>query len=63
MRRLSDQERVALVEVGPPDEGPISEETFEECIRMGWGFWGDDGFWYVTPLGVQARKLDDEARK
>jgi hypothetical protein len=39
MRRLNDQERVALREVGPPGEGPVSPETFNELIRLGWGCW------------------------
>jgi hypothetical protein len=63
MRRLTDQERVALREIGPPDEGPVSEETFNECIRMGWGFWGDDGFWHVTTKGARALELDELARR
>jgi len=62
MRRLTEQERVALREIGPPDEGPVSDETFGECMKMGWGYWGADGYWYVTASGRQALALDDAAR-
>lgn len=71
MRRLTDQERIALREVGPPDEGPVSDATFAECIAMGWGFWEPpppeerpgEGYWKVTPSGREALRLDDLARK
>lgn len=71
MRRLTDQERMALVEVGEPGEGPVSESTFAECIRMGWGYWGRDSgwrgwfggkLWFVTAAGKRAKELDDLAR-
>jgi hypothetical protein len=62
MRRLTDQERIALREVGPPDEGPVSDETFAECIRMGWGYWGAD-HWHVTAAGAHALALDNLARE
>lgn len=64
MRRLTDEERIALVEVGPPGEGPVSPETFAECIRQGWGFWGapPEDYWHVTPAGWRALELDDLAR-
>lgn len=70
MRRLTDQERVALREVGPPGEGPVSDETFDECIRQGWGFWDRPprwafwrrGYWRVTATGRRALELDDLAR-
>jgi hypothetical protein len=61
MRRLTDQERIALREVGSAGEGPVSDETFDECVRMGWGFWGSDGYWYVTPIGRYALDLDSRA--
>ena len=73
MKRLNDQERVALREVGPPGEGPVSDETFEELIRLGWGCWAlRDGFfnhllrrryWKVTDAGRLALELDDLARQ
>ena len=40
MRRLTDEERIALREVGPPGEGPVSPATFAECVAQGWGYWG-----------------------
>ena len=65
MRRLTDQERIALREVilpGDPDHGvPVSEATFAECVAMGWGFWLE-GTWYVTQRGIDALRLDDLAR-
>ncbi|HXB28074.1 MAG TPA: hypothetical protein VNV25_25315 [Gemmatimonadaceae bacterium] len=60
MRRLTDQERIALREAGPPGEGPVSDATFAECVRMGWGFWLE-GSWYVTGPGIEALRLDDLA--
>ena len=62
MRRLTDQERIALREVGPPNEGPVNDETFAECERQGWGYWSPL-FWCVTPLGRRALELDDLARR
>ena len=61
MRHLTDQERIALREVGPPDEGPVSDATFAECVAMGWGFWLE-GTWYVTEPGIKALAYDDAAR-
>jgi hypothetical protein len=63
MRRLTASERIALREVGPPGEGPVSDATFEECIRQGWGFWGPkpDVYWHVTEAGRRALALDDLA--
>ncbi len=61
MRRLTDQERIALREVGPPGEGPVSNETFAECVRQGWGRWSA-GLWWVTESGRNALALDDLAR-
>jgi len=72
MRRLTPEERMALVEIGTPGEGPVSDATFEECIRMGWGYWAigpsfwdrltRQRYWYVTAAGRRAKELDDLAR-
>ncbi|MHB8431620.1 MAG: hypothetical protein ACYDDZ_14045 [Acidimicrobiales bacterium] len=70
MRRLTDEERIALREVGPPGEGPVSDATFDECVRMGWGYWEPppieerpaQGYWKVTVAGREALRLDDLAR-
>jgi hypothetical protein len=72
VRRLNDEERVALREVGPPGEGPVSNETFEELTRLGWGCWAPrEGFfnrflgrryWKVTVVGRHALELDNLAR-
>jgi hypothetical protein len=62
MRVLTDEERVALREVGPPGEGPVSDATFAECVRQGWGYWGADKLWYVTEAGRKVLALDDSAR-
>lgn len=72
MRRLTDEERIALVEVGPPGEGPLSDATFAELVRLGWGCWRmrpglwnrllGRRYWHVTPAGVRARELDSLAR-
>lgn len=40
MRRLTDEERMALVEVGPPGEGPVSEGTFAELVALRLGHLG-----------------------
>lgn len=61
MRRLTDEERVALREIGEPGEGPIPDAVFDECIRLGWGFWDSEGFWHVTAAGRKALELDDAA--
>ena len=65
MRRLTDQERIALREVilpGDPDHGVVvNDSTFDECVRMGWGFWLE-GTWYVTEPGIKALAYDDAAR-
>jgi hypothetical protein len=58
MRRLTVEERIALKEVGEPGEGPVSDATFVECIRQGWGYWGSDELWYVTPRGRHALAID-----
>ena len=75
MRRLTDQERIALREVilpGDPDHGVVvNDSTFDECVRMGWGFWEPpppeerpgEGYWKVTASGREALRLDDLARK
>jgi hypothetical protein len=60
MRRLTDHERTALREIGPPGEGPVPLEVFDELIRLGWGYWAD-GFWFVTAAGSEALWLDDLA--
>jgi hypothetical protein len=66
VRRLTDQERIILREVGPEGEGPVTDSTFEECIRQGWGYWENDGerdsYWKVTPSGRKALELDNAAR-
>ncbi len=61
MRSLTDEERIALRQVGDPGEGPVSDETFAELERLGYGFWGEE-YWEVTPAGVLALTLDDAAR-
>lgn len=61
MRRLTPEERLALQETGPPGEGPVSSATFEELIRLGWGYWGmdEEGYvWCVTTAGRLALELD-----
>ena len=62
MRRLTAEERIALREIGPPGEGPVSDATFDELARLGYGAWVDDG-WTVTPAGARALALDIEADK
>lgn len=62
MRELTTHERIALIEVGAPDEGPVPDEVFEELSKLGWGYWGNDGFWHVTAAGRRARALDDIAK-
>ena len=61
MRLLTDDERIVLREVGPPGEY-APDAVFEECVRLGWGLWGDDGCWYVTSRGRAALALDAAAR-
>ena len=72
MRSLTPQERMALVEVGPPGEGPVSDETFAELVKLGWGYWGPargwrgwlgGRSWYVTAAGRAALELDTLARQ
>lgn len=73
MRRLTDQERVALREIGPPGEGPVAPDVFDELIRLGYGCWAPrEGlfdrllgrrYWKVTPAGQKALELDDLARQ
>ena len=75
MKRLTDQERIALVEVGPPGEGPVSPETFQELERLGYGRWAWPSlwealwrrrfhrYWQVTPAGRKALELDTLARQ
>jgi hypothetical protein len=61
MRKLTDHERTALCEIGPPGEGPVPHEVFDELVRLEWGYWAD-GFWFVTAAGSEALRLDDLAR-
>jgi len=61
VRTLTPEERIALVEVGPPGEGPIPDEVFAELERLGWGYWAD-GLWYVTAAGRAALEYDTLAR-
>jgi hypothetical protein len=65
MRRLTDEERMALRTVGEPGEGPVSDATFAELERLGWGRWAREAegtFWEVTPEGMKALELDTIAR-
>jgi hypothetical protein len=69
MRRLTDHEREALVEVGPPGTGGVPDSVFTELAELGWGRWvpdpdGSDGtkVWIVTPAGRRALELDTLAR-
>jgi hypothetical protein len=72
MRRLTDEERIALVPIGPPGEGPVSQATFDELERLGWGKWvvGPSlldcllrrKFWAPTTEGLRALELDTIAR-
>lgn len=68
MRRLTDLERRALVEVDLLDEGPIPDHVFAGLVELGYGYWGPpeaDGvsYWHVTEAGRKALALDDLARK
>jgi len=73
MRRLTDEERTALVEVGEPGDGPVSEGTFAELAALGWGYWAVGPTvwdwitrrrsWYVTAAGRAALEYDTLARK
>lgn len=73
MRRLTEQERVALVEVGEPGEGPVPRATFDELVRLGWGEWRigqswwdrltRQHYWHVTAAGRHALELDTLARQ
>lgn len=73
MRRLTEQERIALVEVGEPGEGPIPDAIFDEFVKLGWGRWARcEGFrgwalrrryWQVTPAGRYALELDTIAKR
>lgn len=65
MRLLTGEERVALREIGPPGEGPVSDVTFAELEALGYGFWDRDEegpFWKVTAAGRRALELDNLAR-
>lgn len=57
MERLTREERTALIEVGPPGEGPVPDEVFEKLERRGWGFFRH-GSWFVTAAGRRALELD-----
>ena len=37
MRRFTSEERIALRTDGPPGEGPVSDATFAELERLGYG--------------------------
>jgi hypothetical protein len=71
VRRLTDEERIALKPFGPEGEGPIFDETFAELEKLGYGKWvegariGDErvDVWEVTPLGQRALELDTLARE
>jgi hypothetical protein len=72
MRTLTAEERCALVEVGPPGEGPVSDETFADLARLGWGYWAvgpswwdrltRQRYWHVTAAGRAALEYDTLAR-
>lgn len=62
VRLLTDQEHIALRTVGPPDEGPVSDEVFVSLEQRGLGRWGADGYWAVTPAGERALEADTLAR-
>jgi hypothetical protein len=62
MRRFTNEERIALRTIGPPGEGPVSDATFDELEKLGYGFWGNEG-WEVTAKGTKALELDDLARQ
>lgn len=62
MRTLTEEERSALHEVGPPDE-VLPDSVFDECARLGWGFWDADGCWRVTESGKTTLYLDELARR
>lgn len=66
MRRLTDQERTALVPFGAPGEGPVPDSVFQELQELGWGRWLPDpdggSSWEVTPAGAKALELDTLAR-
>ena len=61
MRRLTEQERLVLTEIGPPGEDGPPHEVFDECIAQGWGYWFMKK-WYVTESGHQTLELDTAAR-
>jgi hypothetical protein len=72
MRRLTDEERMALVEVGTAGEGPVSDATFTELARLGYGYWAvgesfwdrltRQTYWRVTAKGREALALDTIAK-
>lgn len=68
MRRLTEHERIALRQFGPPGEGPVPDHVFDELIALGWGRWERDpdeprhGVWTVTAAGRAALALDAAAR-
>lgn len=73
MRRLTEEERTALVEVGEPGEGPISDATFAELAALGWGYWAvgptlwdkltRQRYWHVTAAGRAALAYNTIARR
>ena len=62
MERLTEHERTALVEIGPPGEGPIPPYVFDKLQARGWGYWDNTG-WCVTAAGRKALEFDDLARR
>lgn len=73
MRILTDEEREALVEVGAPGAGPVSDATFAELAALGWGYWATGPslwdrltrkrYWIVTAAGRVALEYDRLARR
>ena len=63
MERLTAHQRIALQEIGPPGEGPVPVEVFDEFERRGWGYWDAEYKWCVTATGRRALELDDYARR
>jgi hypothetical protein len=72
VRLLTDEERCALRTIGPPGEGPVSQQTFDHLAILGYGCWvvGPSRldrvlrrmYWEVTPAGAAALERDDAAR-
>lgn len=64
MRRLTADERRALIEIDTSDGAPIPHVVFEGLEKLGYGFWGpspdneEELVWYVTEKGRRALALD-----